>query len=112
IHIDDLVRIYIAAIENEKMNGVYNAVAPAPVSNTEFVLHFARVKRPHFFIPVHVPSFVLRLVLGEMSIEVLKSATVNSDKLCETGFLFQYPSLDLALKALQNDLLIRRSADS
>jgi len=100
IHIDDLVRIYIAAIENEAMNGVYNAVAPAPVSNKELVLQLAKEKRKNFFIPVHVPSWVLKLILGEMSIEVLKSAAISCDKISETGFSFLYPTIDTAIRKL------------
>jgi uncharacterized protein len=100
IHIDDLVRIYIAAIENENMNGVYNAVAPRPVSNKELVLQLARIKRGRFFVPIHVPSFILKLVLGELSIEILKSTTVSCDKIHFTGFTFLYPSLEAALKQL------------
>ncbi len=101
IHIDDLVRLYIAAIEDETLNGVYNAVAPKPVSNKELTLQLARIQKGNFFIPVHAPSFVLKLVIGEMSIEVLKSATVSCDKIHYTGFTFLYPSLDAALKNLK-----------
>jgi uncharacterized protein (TIGR01777 family) len=100
IHIDDLVRIYIAAIENENINDVYNAVAPRPVSNKELVLQLAEIKRGRFFVPIHVPSFILKLILGEMSIEVLKSARVSCDKIHFTGFTFLYPSLEAALKQL------------
>jgi uncharacterized protein (TIGR01777 family) len=100
IHIEDLVRIYIAAIENENMNGVYNAIAPRPVSNIEMVLQLAKIKRGSLYIPIHVPSFILKLILGEMSIEVLKSATVSCDKIHLTGFTFLYPSLESALKQL------------
>jgi len=100
IHIEDLVRIYIAAIENENMNDVYNAVAPGPVSNKELVLQLAKIKRGGFYVPIHVPSFILRLILGEMSVEVLKSAAVSCDKIHFTGFTFLYPSLESALKEI------------
>ena len=92
IHIDDLVKMYIAAVEDEKMNGVYNAVAPEPVSNKELTLELAK-SRKRFYIPVHVPSFMLKLLLGEMSIEVLKSATVSSARIRGTGFGFTYPTV-------------------
>jgi uncharacterized protein (TIGR01777 family) len=99
IHIDDLCRIFIHAIENEQMNGMYNTVAPNPVSNIELIMQLAK-KRNRFFIPVYVPAFILKLVLGEMSIEVLKSATVNSIKIQRTGFNFLYPTLNDALNEL------------
>ncbi len=101
IHIDDLVRLYIAALENEKIGGVYNAVSPEPVSNKNFTLQLARIKKGKFFMPVYVPSFVLRLVLGEMSIEVLKSATISCKKILDTGFTFSFPTIKKALKSLQ-----------
>ena len=96
VHIDDLVSMFIAAIENENINGVYNAVAPNPVSNKELTLQLAKNKRK-FFIPIHIPSFILKLVLGEMSIEVLKSVTVSSDKIQQTGFQFKFLSIKEAL---------------
>jgi uncharacterized protein len=99
IHIDDLVNMYISAFENEQMNGVYNAVAPNPVSNKEMIMQIAK-SRGKFFIPVHVPSFVLNLILGEMSIEVLKSATVSSGKISSAGFQFQSDDIETALKNL------------
>ncbi len=100
IHIDDLVRLYIYVIENETMNGCYNAVAPNPVTNKKFILQLARTERGKFFIPVYIPAFVLKIAVGEMSIEVLKSATVSCDKLQANNFIFQYSFLTGALKNL------------
>jgi len=100
IHIDDLVRTYIYAIENEKLNGVYNAVAPRPVTNKQLTLELARTIKKSFFIPVYVPSFVLKIVLGEMSIEVLKSATVSCKKIQNERFTFLYPSIESAIRHL------------
>jgi uncharacterized protein len=96
IHIDDLISMYIAAIENEKMSGAYNAVAPVPVSNKQLTLTLAK-SRKTFFIPIHVPSFMLKIILGEMSVEVLKSATVSSSKIEDAGFLFRFSAIDKAL---------------
>jgi uncharacterized protein len=98
IHIDDLVRLYILAIEDDNMRGAYNAVAPKSVTNKELTIKLARAMKGNFFIPVHVPSFVLRTVIGEMSIEVLKSATVSCDKIHYSGFTFLYPTIEAALK--------------
>lgn len=99
IHIDDLVEMYIMALANQQMRGPYNAVAPNPVTNKQLVKTLAK-SRNRFYIPIYVPSFVLKLVLGEMSIEVLKSATVSSDKVQKAGYVFKYPVIDLALRSL------------
>lgn len=100
IHIDDICRIYLAAIENKYMTGVYNATAPETITNKKFILRLAKaVKRP--FIAVHVPGFVLKLFLGEMSVEVLKSTTVDNSRLRNSGFNFLFPSVDAALGELR-----------
>jgi NAD dependent epimerase/dehydratase family enzyme len=67
------------------------------VTNKELILKLATKMRGKFFIPVHVPAFALKLAMGEMSIEVLKSATVSSEKIQSTGFTYRYPSLTAAL---------------
>ncbi len=102
IHIDDLCRIYLTAIQNKQLQGAYNAVAPAPVSNKQLTLQLARIVKGNFFIPVHVPAFVLKMVMGESSIEVLKSCTVNCEKIKRTGFTFLYPSIDAALQEINS----------
>ena len=96
IHIDDLCRMYIYAMENENMHGIYNAVSPSPVTNESLVLALAKKLKGKFFISIHVPSFMLKIILGEMSIEVLKSATVSCAKIKTENFLFLFPSLDAA----------------
>jgi uncharacterized protein (TIGR01777 family) len=99
IHIDDLCRLYLWAIEMTDLEGVYNGTAPGPVSNRELMLKIARArKRP--FIAIHVPSLVLKLMLGEMSIEVLKSANVDSSKIRNSGFTFTFPTIDSAVNHL------------
>ena len=97
IHVDDLCRMFLYAIENEKMQGCYNAVAPTPVSNKTLTLTLAKIMRGRFYIPIHVPVFVLKLMLGQRSIEVLKSATVSCRKMLETGFRFSYGKIEDAL---------------
>lgn len=103
IHIQDLVRQFIFALENETASGIYNAVAPAPVSNKELLLSMAK-ERKKFFFRVRVPAFFLKLILGEMSIEILKSATVSSVKMEKAGFVFQYREMAAAIK----DLLVQK----
>ena len=65
------------------------------------MLALAKKMKGRFFIPVYVPSFVLKLILGELSIEVLKSATVSCEKIISGSFQFLFPTLDAAL----NDLI-------
>jgi uncharacterized protein (TIGR01777 family) len=100
IHIDDLIRSILFAIENEKMEGVYNVVAPKPVSNKELVLKIAKINRGKAYMAVHAPSFALKIVFGEMINEILKSTTVSSAKLQQAGFIFQYEDVDKAVEQL------------
>lgn len=100
IHIDDLIRLFLFALENEAMDGSYNAVAPQPVSNKDFILMLGNKIRGRFFIPVYVPAFVLQLLVGEMSIEILKSASVSAEKILNTGFIFQYADFESSLQQL------------
>lgn len=100
IHIDDVCRMYMHALENISVEGVFNAVAPAPVSNKELTLQLAKKMRGRAFITAPVPSFVLQLMLGEMSIEVLKSTTVSAQKIQQSGFQFLYPTIEAALHEL------------
>ena len=98
IHRDDLVQMITDSLENEKWNGIYNAVAPQPVSNKSLTLALAKAGKG-FYIPMPVPAFILKLMMGEMSIEVLKSATVSAGKMLQTGYRFLYPDIDSALLA-------------
>lgn len=100
IHIDDLCRAFIHAIETPDMKGAYNLVAPEPATNKDLTLGIAKSMNGSFFIPFKVPSFLLKLIMGEMSVEVLKSTTVDSQKLRQTGFNFIYPNIHSALRHL------------
>ena len=100
IHIDDLVRLFVYAMENESLHGAYNAVAPHPVTNRTFVIELGRKMKGRFFIPVYIPSFVLKIILGEMSIEVLKNANVSCEKIKQNGFDFLYPTLLTAFQQI------------
>lgn len=102
IHIQDLVRLFTDAIENDRWNGIYNAVAPNPVSNKALILQIAKQKGG-FSIPFHAPAFMLKAALGEMSVEVLKSTTVSSEKVEKEGFDFLYPVIGKAVAALERE---------
>lgn len=103
IHIEDLCRMFIEAIENNFVEGTYNAVAPEPVSQKNLIRTLAEKMRGKFYSTFYLPPFLLKLFLGKRSIELLKSATVSSKKIKTTGFTFLYPSLDAALNQLVKD---------
>lgn len=102
IHIEDLCRMIQFSLKNERMKGVFNAVSPHPVSNAAFMRTLAALRNGFWHIAVPVPAFILKIMMGEMSIEVLKSATVSGAKIQSAGFDFSFPTLKEALRDLLN----------
>jgi len=99
IHLDDLVNMYVFAVENAEMNGKFNAVADEVPTNKEFMKNLAKSKEK-FFLPVNVPGFVLQTALGEMSSIVLEGTRASNEKIKSLGFDFTYSSLNEAFKNL------------
>ena len=99
VHIKDVARAFRFAIERIELSGAYNVVAPLPVTHSNLMHSMARAKGG-LKIPFPVPAFVLKLALGEMSIEVLKSCTVSADKIIDRGFKFEYRDIETAVKDL------------
>jgi uncharacterized protein len=98
IHIDDLVNMFVFALEND-LAGVYNAAAPNPATNKDFTRVLAnQLKRP-LILPA-VPAIALRIALGEMRAVVLNSNRTSANKIKEDGFLFRYDDLAEALKEI------------
>jgi uncharacterized protein (TIGR01777 family) len=96
IHFADLCNIYHKAITDNALAGAYNAVAPEHKTNDSFMRTLAMVmKRPVFLPPV--PSFLLKLALGEMSDIALKGSRVSGEKIILAGYTFLYPTLEKAL---------------
>jgi uncharacterized protein (TIGR01777 family) len=100
IHVNDICRMYLFAAQHEAVKGAYNAVAPMPVTNKSLMLLLAKKMRGKFHITMHVPTFLLKIILGEMSVEVLKSTTVSASKIKNAGFTFFYPSIEAATDEL------------
>jgi|TARA_B110000211_G_scaffold42859_1_gene44705 uncharacterized protein (TIGR01777 family) len=95
IHIDDLVRMFMFVLDSS-LEGVFNAVAPNPVQQKDFVKSVANVlKRPIFF--PKVPEFILNFALGEMSAIALESQRVSAQKIQDLGFEYDFHELDAAL---------------
>ncbi len=99
IHIEDVIQMYIYAIENEKLSGVYNMVSPNPITNAGLTAEVAKHLKKPLWAP-NVPAFLLKLILGEMSTMVLGSTKVSSKKIEDAGFSFKYPDIDSALNEI------------
>lgn len=99
IHIDDLCDMYLFAIENSHISGVFNAVAPEHHQSKSFSKSLAKsLKRP--FIPLPAPGFLMQLIFGELSVILLKGSRISSEKIESKGFTFRFPTLQNALKNL------------
>jgi uncharacterized protein len=99
IHIDDLCNIYIKAIEDNEMDGAFNAVAPDYKTNKEFAGSIARILNKPFWFP-GIPSILIKMIFGRMSDIFLLGSRVSSDKIKLAGYTFQFPDLEGALSDL------------
>jgi uncharacterized protein len=99
IHLEDICQIYAFAVENEKLIGAYNAVAPQSIQNDAFTHILAQKINKKILLPA-IPEWVLKLILGEMSELVLKGSRVSSNKIQSEGFKFQYENIENALNQL------------
>lgn len=98
IHSIDLVSMYCFAIEKQ-LEGIYNAVSPNPISNQELTTVIAkRLKKP-LFLP-NIPSFIMKLLLGEMSYLLFSSKKLSAQKIIDKGFQFQFPNIKEAIADL------------
>jgi uncharacterized protein (TIGR01777 family) len=98
VHLTDAARIYLHILTNE-LEGVYNAVAPNPVTNRKLNKQIAANLGSPLWLP-NVPPFVLKLMLGEMAILALEGQLVSSRKLELSGYVFKYPNIELACSDL------------
>jgi uncharacterized protein (TIGR01777 family) len=99
VHIEDLASIFIKAVMDDSMKRAYNAVAPAPVTHKVLMDTIAAAKGGKK-IRVPVPGFVLKIMMGDASVEVLKSCTVSSKKIEGAGYVFKYPKIEEAVADL------------
>jgi len=99
IHWHDAVKLYLYAIMNTKLYGVYNMVAPNPVTNKQFVKAVARQLHRPLWVP-NVPAFMIKLLFGEMSTMVLASTRASAQTIMDHGFEFSFPVIEDALKEI------------
>ncbi|HKY55225.1 MAG TPA: TIGR01777 family oxidoreductase [Anaerolineales bacterium] len=101
IHITDHTRAVRFLLDHENAQGPYNLISPTPTSNADFMKAVAKaLHRPYWF---HIPEFLLKLVLGEMSILLTRGRYSQPKRLIELGFQFQFGELENAME----DLLVR-----
>lgn len=97
IHLDDICRAFLWGINQEAVEGVFNAVAPQPARLKSLVQATAEAMHKSALI-APVPAFALRLALGEMSVVVLNSNLIAAEKIQTAGFSFHHPELAEALR--------------
>lgn len=98
IHYEDVTGLILWALEHTEARGPFNATAPQPVTNRQFVQALGRVLRRPSFLPA--PAFALRLLLGEVAQVLVTGQRVLPRRALELGYSFRYPDLDSALRHL------------
>ena len=104
IHLTDQVRAIRFLLHNNSVHGVYNLISPEPTSNADFMRTLAKVSRRPYW--AHIPAFLLRIPLGEMSVLLSEGRYVLPKRLIELGFEFRFGNLENAME----DLLTRKIA--
>lgn len=98
IHVSDLARMFLFIAENE-LEGIFNGVAPNPVTNSKLVKEIAKVLKRPLFLP-NIPRFIMKALLGEMSYILFASQRVSSKKIEEEGFVFHNQNICFALEGI------------
>lgn len=99
IHIDDICSIYEFALKNPEAEGSYNASAPQHTTNENLTKLIAKVLKKPLLMP-NVPTFILKLIFGELADALLEGSRASSEKIIKAGFEFQFPDLKMALEDL------------
>ena len=98
IHVRDLARMYLFIL-GHGLEGIYNAVAPNPVTNNKLIREIAKVLDKPLLLP-NIPEFMMRFLLGEMAYTLYASQRVSSKKIENHGFDFRYSNICRALQDL------------
>lgn len=100
IHIDDVCGIILFVLKNN-LSGIYNAVAPNPVSQKQLMEKIKSVSGK-FYVLVPVPVFGLEIILGEMKNMLLINQQVIGEKIIKAGYKFKFVEVDVAIKGLMD----------
>jgi uncharacterized protein len=95
IHVDDIVGMYMTALDREEWAGPINAVSPSPVTNRDFSKALGRALHRPAVAPV--PALALRLLYGDMAEIVTSGRRAVPRRALQLGYAFRHPDLDEAL---------------
>jgi len=109
IQVDDLAHMFLFTLENN-LSGVYNGVAPNPVTNRKMVIELAKVHKKPLFLP-NIPQFIMSLILGEMSYLLFASQRVSSKKIEKEGFNFKFNNICRALENIYSERVNEDNTD-
>ncbi|NEP19159.1 MAG: TIGR01777 family protein [Leptolyngbya sp. SIO4C1] len=98
VHRDDLVNLFIQALTNDQMQGVYNGTAPNPIRMSELSDTLGKVMNRPSWLPV--PEFVIEALLGDGAVVVLEGQKVLPERTQASGFTYQYPKVEPALREI------------
>lgn len=101
IHIDDIIKIFVNTISNTTMTGTYNGVAPEAVTHSQFMSSIAKILHKKIRLP-SIPTWLLKLMLGELALTLTTGSDVSANKLMATGFTFNYTN---HIEALTDQLI-------
>ncbi|HMQ68211.1 MAG TPA: TIGR01777 family oxidoreductase [Ignavibacteria bacterium] len=96
IHLDDIVQMYIFAIQNTKISGALNGCSPHPVSNRKFIETMAGIMDVKLILPV--PEFMLKIAVGEFAKNLCTGQRVEPEVALKEDFGFKFPELKPALE--------------
>lgn len=96
IHLHDIASLFFFSILNE-LEGVYNAIAPNPVSNEKLTMVIATVLKKPLFMP-NIPKCIMKLILGEMHELLFENRNLSAQKIIDKGFVFKYKTIEKAIE--------------
>jgi uncharacterized protein (TIGR01777 family) len=97
VHVEDVIGIYVAAIDDERWTGAVNATAPHPASNRDFSKALGRALHRPAIAPV--PAFAIKALYGGMAKLVIEGQNALPRRTLELGYRFRHPDLDEALRS-------------
>tara|TARA_Y100000991_G_scaffold95400_1_gene71918 strand:+ start:13 stop:918 length:906 start_codon:yes stop_codon:yes gene_type:complete len=95
IHVKDISRIFLHTI-SMKLNGIYNGVAPNPISNFTFTKTISKIRGNVYFL-IPVPRLFFKIIFGKMHTILFKSQKISSQKIVSTGYKFHFTDIESTL---------------